>query len=395
MKNQELELEVQKPTRESWVNDGIHVSDRKYGEQVPVKKKTPSKDTKASKVNSATKKEKPIKAKSVGEKANKVSDTTVTNSKVVEEPTKKLSKQELEAEKELMRIEKLASEEKIDTAFADSAHEPTTHLILNKDNKNVPEIADDSVHLAVTSPPYFNAREYSTWATLDDYVADMTESFIEVFRVVKPGRKFCLNISDLPEKGDSGVRWIPLGPHLLLAAINAGFELVDRVFWYKTPIKGFQYGSLPYPPSPLICDSMEYIYILRKPIKGKVSYEHVSPLQKEASRLKREIYAEYTKQIWTLRRVRLKGNEEGHIAPFPYDIPERCVRLYSFVGETVLDPFAGSGTTAQAAIRNRRNSVMVEQEKAYIKIMKNKLQGTREDDQLFSLRPFGDYEVKS
>jgi site-specific DNA-methyltransferase (adenine-specific) len=140
---------------------------------------------------------------------------------------------------------------------------------------------------------------------------------------------------------------------------------------------------------------MEYIYILRKPNKGKVSYEHVSPLQKEASRLKREIYAEYTKQIWTLRRVRLKGNEEGHIAPFPYDIPERCVRLYSFVGETVLDPFAGSGTTAQAAIRNRRNSVMVEQEKAYIKIMKNKLESTREDDQLFSLRPFGDYEVKS
>ena len=362
---------------------------------MPVKKKTSSNSPKAAKTTSKPKSAKQIKPKPGNEKPQKDSKVDTNKQVVTEESAKKLSKQELEAEKELKRVEKLASEEKIDIAFADSAHEQTTHIILNKDNKSIPEVADESVHLAVTSPPYFNAREYSTWATVDDYIEDMTKSFAEVFRVLKPGRKFCLNISDLPEKGESGVRWIPLGPHLLLAALKAGFELVDRVLWYKTPIKGFQYGSLPYPPSPLICDSMEYVYILRKPNKGKVSYEHVSPLQKEASRLKREIYAEYTKQIWTLRRVRLKGNEEGHIAPFPYDIPERCVRLYSFVGETVLDPFAGSGTTAQAAIRNRRNSVMVEQEKSYIKIMKNKLEGTREDDQLFSLRPFGDFEVKS
>lgn len=345
-----------------------------------------------------TKKSKDAKAKEVVRKSPKVKPSsnlaTDKMSDVKEEAMfKKPSKAELEAEKEIKRIEKLASEEKIDTAFADQSHLPTKHLILNKDNKSIPEVSDNSVHLAVTSPPYFNAREYSTWATLDDYVEDMTNSFAEVFRVLVPGRKFCLNISDLPEKGDSGVRWIPLGPQLLLAALKVGFELVDRVLWYKTPIKGFQYGSLPYPPSPLICDSMEYVYILRKPNKGKVSYEHISPLQKEASRLKREIYAEYTKQIWTLRRVRLKGNEEGHIAPFPYEIPERCVRLYSFVGETVLDPFAGSGTTAQAAIKNRRNSIMVEQEKSYIKIMKKKLEGTREDDVLISLRPFGDYKV--
>ncbi len=361
---------------------------------MPVKK-TPSNSPKAAKAISTTKGTEKNESKTNTEKPHKVSRVDAPRPKITEESAEKLSKQELEAEKELKRAEKLASEIKIDAAFADNAHAPTTHMILNKDNKSIPEVADESVHLAVTSPPYFNAREYSTWATVDDYIDDMTKSFAEVFRVLKPGRKFCLNISDLPEKGESGVRWIPLGPYLLLAALKVGFELVDRVFWYKTPIKGFQYGSLPFPPSPLICDSMEYVYILRKPNKGKVSYEHVSPLQKEASRLKREIYAEYTKQIWTLRRVRLNGNEQGHIAPFPYDIPERCVRLYSFVGETVLDPFAGSGTTAQAAIRNRRNSVMVEQEKTYIKLMQNKLEGTREGDQLFPIRPFGNFEVKS
>jgi DNA modification methylase len=306
---------------------------------------------------------------------------------------KKPSKLEMEAEKELKRIEKLASEAKIDEAFSSPEHVPTSHLILNKDNKSVSEIDSDSIHLAITSPPYFNAREYSTWSTLEDYLLDMEKSFQETFRVLKSGRKFCLNISDLPEKGPSGVRWIPLGPELLIRALSVGFELVDRVIWFKTPMKGFQYGSLPYPPSPLICDSMEYIYILRKPLKGKVSYEHVSPLQKEASRLQREIYAEYTKQIWTLRRVRIKGNEAGHIAPFPLDIPERCVRLYSFVGETVLDPFAGSGTTAIAAIKNRRNSVMIEQNKDYVDIMSSRIEKVSDESTLLDARNFGSFNL--
>jgi DNA modification methylase len=305
-----------------------------------------------------------------------------------------LSKLEIEADKLQKKIDKLASESKIDEAFSSHLHGPSSHLVVNRDNKNLTEMETESVHLAVTSPPYFNAREYSTWATLNDYLSDMGKSFEETFRVLKPGRKFCLNISDLPEKGPSGVRWIPLGPELLLKALSVGFELVDRVIWFKTPMKGFQYGSLPYPPSPLICDSMEYIYILRKPLRGKVSYDHVTPIQKEASRLQREIYAEYTKQIWTIRRVRIKGNEAGHIAPFPFDIPERCIRLYSFVGETVLDPFAGSGTTAIAAIRNRRSSIMVEQNKDYVEIMTKRIQQTSEDKGLLEARDFGTFNLE-
>jgi DNA modification methylase len=356
----------------------------------------PKKNTKVSEpVSKALKRD--SKSPRAEEKANKFSKNIIKQSKSVDLipaiDARQLTKEELEIEKEKKKEDKLVSEEKINVAFSDLSHEPTSHQILNKNNQHLPEIPEGSIHLAVTSPPYFNAREYSTWTTIEDYLADMNRSFREVFRVLKPGRKFCLNISDLPEKGGSGVRWIPLGPQLLLEALSIGFELVDRVIWFKTPMKGFQYGSLPYPPSPLICDSMEYVYILRKPNLGKTSYEHVSPLQKEASRLPREIYAEYTKQIWTLRRVRLKGNEAGHIAPFPYEIPERCVRLYSFVGETVLDPFAGSGTTDQAAIKNRRNSIMVEMESSYIKIMKQKLKSVNEDDQLIQLRPFGSFEI--
>lgn len=283
-------------------------------------------------------------------------------------------------EAEAKKASKEQSELEIQKYFNNPELGKTTHRIVIGDSRKMKSVKDNSVHLMVTSPPYFNAKDYSSWSTLDDYLKDMRATFTECFRALVPGRKFCLNISDLPEKGNSGVRWIPLGSELLKVCREIGFELVDRVIWFKTPMKGFQYGSLPYPPSPLICDSMEYIYILRKPNGTKPDYSHLSKLQKEASRLTRAEYAEYTKQIWTMRRVRVKGNEDGHIAPFPDELPHRCIKLYSFVGETVLDPFGGSGTTTKTAIANKRNSALYEIKKDYLKYIKEKvgLSGTRQ-----------------
>lgn len=280
----------------------------------------------------------------------------MAKSKLTEEERKK------KAEKEKKLIEK---------HWNDVSHNNTTHRIIIGDSRDMKSVKESSVHLIITSPPYFNAKDYSQWSTLKDYLKDMEKTFKECFRVLLEGRKFCLNISDLPEKGESGVRWIPLGPEVLRVAQEVGFEIVDRIIWFKTPIKGFQYGSLPFPPSPLICDSMEYIYVLRKP--GKNGYSHVSKSQKEASRLKREEYAEFTKQMWTMRRVRLNENMNGHIAPFPDELPYRCIKLYSFVGETVLDPFGGSGTTTKMAISNKRNSILYEIKEDYLKHINEKL----------------------
>lgn len=278
---------------------------------------------------------------------------------------------------EVGRAEKEQLEKEIQGYFNDPSLSASRHLIVVGDSRRMTSVENNSVHLIVTSPPYFNAKSYSFWLTLEDYLKDMRATFEECFRSLIPGRKFCLNISDLPEKGESGVRWIPLGSELLKACLDIGFELVDRVIWYKTPVKGFQYGSLPYPPSPLICDSMEYIYILRKPNGSKPDYSHLTKLQKEASRLTRAEYAEYTKQIWTMRRIRLKDNEEGHIAPFPDELPHRCIKLYSFVGETVLDPFGGSGTTTKTAILNKRNSILYEIKEEYLRHIKEKIGSDR------------------
>jgi site-specific DNA-methyltransferase (adenine-specific) len=154
--------------------------------------------------------------------------------------------------------------------------------------------------------------------------------------------------------------------------LKNGFEIVDRIIWNKVPMKGFQYGSLPYPPSPLICDSMEYIFILRK--AGKVNYTYLDKEYKQASKLSSTEYKEFTKQIWTINRVRIKKNVDGHIAPFPIDIPYRCALLYSFVNDTILDPFGGSGTTTEAAIKSKRNSVLYEIVPEYLNFIKKKVE---------------------
>jgi len=247
----------------------------------------------------------------------------------------------------------------------------TTHRIIIGDCRRMSQVDDNSVDLIVTSPPYYNAKEYTQWGSLERYLGDMRRAFQECFRVLKPGRKFCLNISDLPERGEWGVRWIPLGARLLLICQEVGFEIADRIIWFKTPMKGFQYGSLPYPPSPLICDSIEYIFVLRKP--GKPDYSYLSKEKKEASRLRRNEYAEFTRQIWTIRRVREMENINGHIAPFPDEIPRRCIKLYSFIGDTVLDPFGGSGTTTKVAMENKRNSILYEIKEEYLDIIKEKI----------------------
>ena len=283
-----------------------------------------------------------------------------------------LKKRSLAAKKKdllaIRRKEKIIEEKKLAEKYS-KKFTNTSHTIVIGDSRKMRKIQDESIHLIITSPPYFNAKKYAHWNSLNEYLSDMEKTFKECYRILQSGRKFCLNVSDIPEKGKSGVRWIALGAELLKVCQNVGFELVDRVFWFKTPLKGFQYGSLPYPPSPLINDSIEYVFVLRKP--GKSDYTYLSKEKKQASKLTRDEYMEYTKQIWSIRRVREKENQDGHIAPFPEELPARCIKLYSFVNDIVLDPFGGRGTTMKTAIDNKRNSIIYEIKKDYLPMIKD------------------------
>lgn len=247
----------------------------------------------------------------------------------------------------------------------------TNHKIINNDSRKISKyIKNDTIDLIITSPPYYNAKSYSQRENIESYLKEMKEVFSACFKALKPWRKFCLNISDLPVKWDSWVKWIPLWSYLIRIMNDIWFELSDRIFWNKTPIKWFQYGSLPYPPSPLICDSIEYILIFRKPWKSDYSY--LNKERKEASKLSRDEYWEYTKQIWTMGRVRTKDNINWHIAPYPEELPLRCIKLYSFVWDTILDPFWWSWTTSIVSANLKRNSILFELKEEYIKLIKDR-----------------------
>lgn len=274
------------------------------------------------------------------------------------------------------RIQKQNEEKEfIESSWNKVATKQMSHLLSHSDSRNLDFIEDNSVGLIVTSPPYYNAKEYTQWEDMESYLRDMSLVFTECFKKLKPGRRLCLNISDIPVKGNSGVKWLPLGAYLTCELEKIGFELADRIFWFKTPLLGFQYGSLPFPPSPLICDSTEYIYVFRKP--GKPDYKYLDIDNKNASKLPRDEYGEYTKQIWSIRRVRLKDNLDGHTAPFPYELPYRCIKMYSFVGDTVLDPFGGSGTTTLAAMDLKRNSIISEINEDYFNLIKQNVMDKR------------------
>jgi len=258
----------------------------------------------------------------------------------------------------------------------------TTHSIFNNDSRKMEGVPNDSVHLIITSPPYGNIKEYSTDKKDignykdEEYFKQIKSAYEECFRVLRPGRKFCLNIKNEPRSGKTGVTWYPYAYKTLELCIDIGFEFADVLIWNKPNKEGMQYGSLPYPGSPLICDSIEYIFILRKP--GKSDYSHLEGLAKEASVLSKDEYTDLIKQIWEFSG-KIKISSKGkivfeHLAPFPEELPSRLIKLYSYLTETVLDPFAGSGTTMVAAKKVGRNSIGYEINNEYVQLSKKLLE---------------------
>lgn len=262
----------------------------------------------------------------------------------------------------------------------------TIHTIFNNDSRKMEDTPSDSVHLIITSPPYGNVKEYSTDKKDignykdDEYFKQIKPVYEECFRVLQPGRKFCLNVKNERRTGEYGVKWYRYADGTVKLCMEIGFEVADFLIWNKPnkeEIKDeLDYGSLPYPGSPLICDSAEWIYILRKP--GKPDYSHLAGLAKEASVLPKDEYTEFIKQVWKISedtRISSKGEIVfEHLASFPEELPLRLIKLYSYLTETVLDPFVGSGTTMFAAKKLGRNSIGYEINKEYVQLAKKLLE---------------------
>ena len=246
------------------------------------------------------------------------------------------------------------------------------------DARDLRFIPNESVHLVVTSPPYFNLKPYASDAggrqlgRIEDYEAFLEELdrvWPECARVLVPGGRICCVIGDIliPRRADGRHRVLPLPSDIQVRSRKHGLDNLTPILWFKIGNRTNEAGGgssgyygKPYQPGAIIKNDTEHIVMLRKP----GGYRTTPMIQRALSMLQRDEMEVWMRPVWS--DIRGASLREGHPAPFPIEIAERLIRMFSFAGDKVLDPFAGSGSTAVAAIRAGRNSISVEIEEQYL-----------------------------
>ena len=232
---------------------------------------------------------------------------------------------------------------------------------------NMNQLKDDSIHLMVTSPPYFNAKMYARKPQkndlgnihdLEDWFKSISMVWREVFRVLQPGRKAFINIMNLPIRTTEGFKSLNLVGKTIDVMEKVGFIFKRDIIWHKTNGVRAHFGTYPYPGGILINNMHEFILEFNKPAKKAYpKYAHLTKEQKEASKLEKGFWLSLKNtDVWTMKPEK-SGDKRLHVAPFPYELPYRLIKAYTYVGETVLDPFLGSGTSLKSAADLRRNGV--------------------------------------
>lgn len=257
-------------------------------------------------------------------------------------------------------------------------YDRTRHTMILGDARDLRAIAAESVHLVVTSPPYFNLKAYASDAAgcqlgrISDYEAFLDELdrvWCECARILVPGGRICCVIGDImiPRRADGRHRVLPLPSDIQVRSRYNGLDNLTPILWFKIGNRTNEAGGgssgyygKPYQPGAIIKNDHEHILMLRKP----GGYRTTPMIQKALSMLQRDEMDAWMRPVWS--DIRGASLRDGHPAPFPPELAERLIRMFSFAGDTVLDPFAGSGSTAVAAIRAGRNSISVEIEEQYL-----------------------------
>lgn len=216
------------------------------------------------------------------------------------------------------------------------------------DARHMTMIADESVHLVATSPPYYNARaEYASWSSYAAYLADMRQVWAECYRVLVDGGRIAVNVPDVYGRpGNGGCR--PIGDDTMRSLLAAGFELRGRVIWDKGQAarNSFAWGTWLSASNPSLRDGHEVIIIAHKGQAGRPGPALVD----------RKTFLTATVSLWQIP----PAPRCWHPAPWPAEIPRRLIELYTWPGDVVLDPFAGSGTTVQVAQGLGRQGIGIE-----------------------------------
>ena len=254
----------------------------------------------------------------------------------------------------------------------------TYHKIITGDSRQMSELKDESIHLVVTSPPYWQLKDYGSEQQTgfnDDYetyINHLNLTWMECYRVLHPGCRLCINIGDQFARSVYYGRYkiIPIHTEIIKFCEVAGFDFMGSVIWQKATTMNTTggasiMGSFPHPRNGIVKLDFEYILLFKKPGTAPKP----TPEQKQEAAMTTEEWNTYFNGHWYFNGAK----QDSHLAMFPEELPKRLIKMFSFPNENVLDPFLGSGTTAMVAKSLGRNSCGYEINPDFIPVIKQKM----------------------
>lgn len=267
-------------------------------------------------------------------------------------------------------------------------HLPTRHELVHGDSRRASALAEGSIHLVVTSPPYWTLKRYNDghnqlghMADYDEFMDALDEVWSNCFRALVPGGRLIINVGDVclsRRKNNGRHTVVPLHASIQERCKRLGFDNLAPIIWHKIANANYEaeggggFLGKPYEPNAVIKNDIEFILMQRKP----GGYRSPSMRERLLSIIPAECYQAWFRQIWS----DLTGaSTRGHPAPFPVSLAERLIRMFSFAGDTVLDPFMGTASTNVAAARWGRNSIGVEIDQQYFTMARTRLDAMHSD----------------
>jgi len=228
------------------------------------------------------------------------------------------------------------------------------------------ELPDCSIHLMVTSPPYNVGKDYDEDLSLEEYLAFLRNVWSEVYRVLVPGGRACVNVANLGRKP-----YIPLNGLIAQEMTELGFLMRGEIIWDKASSASTStaWGSWQSATNPTLRDTHEYILVF-----SKGSFRR-DKMDGRVSTISKDQFLEFTKSVWEFPSE--SARKVGHPAPFPTELPNRLIQLYTFSNEIVLDPFMGSGQTAIAALKAGRHFIGYEISGEYLELANSRIQNSK------------------